>query len=57
MRIAFIISSTHACSGGKSVSVVGISSIFTLRKLLQAIQRKKRDLGIKSDGIEMQYEY
>ena len=23
------------------------------RKLLQAIQRKKRDLGIKSDGIEM----
>lgn len=27
------------------------------RKLLQAIQRKKRGLGIKLDGIDMQYEY
>lgn len=29
----------------------------TDRKLMQAIQRKKRELGIKSDGIDMQYNY
>lgn len=27
------------------------------RKLMQAIQRKKRELGIKSDGIDIHYEY